>query len=95
MVDEDGVAVGLGILHLLGPEDAAGARPVFHDHGLAERLAHGLRGHARHGVGRAARGVGHDHRDVAGRVLLGQGAGAHGERDGRKDANEESHQWLR
>ena len=83
MVDEDGVAVGLGILHLLRREDAARARLVLHDDRVAKRLRHRLRHHARHRVGRAARRIRHEHGDVLGRVLLRAGAaGGKGERDG-------------
>jgi hypothetical protein len=84
VVDQDRVAVGLGVLHLLGPEDAAGARPVLDDHGLAERLAHRLAEHARDRVGRTAGGEGDDHGDVASRVLLG--CGASGERERKRSA---------
>jgi hypothetical protein len=38
VVDEDGVPVGLGILHYLWREDAAGARPVLDEDGLPKRF---------------------------------------------------------
>src|SRR6185295_16618798 len=69
VVDEDGVAVGLGVLDQLGGEDAAGARPVLDDDRLPERLGHGLRDDARDGVGRPGR-EGHHQRDRVRRELL-------------------------
>ena len=57
------VAVGRGLGDGGGADLAAGTGLVFHDHGLAQRLAQLGRHQPRHGVGAAAGRVGDDQRD--------------------------------
>jgi hypothetical protein len=86
--DEQRIAVGWSFRHGLGAGDAAGTRPVLHQHLLAERLAELRRDDARHGVGQAAGHIGHDEADrLRGPVLCRgrtaqqqrqQGPGSHG-----------------
>jgi len=71
----DGVAVGSGAHHGLGADPPAGADAVLDDHGLAQLLAHFLPDQAGRDVGIAARRGGNDHRDGAGRKILGLYAG--------------------
>ncbi|MNQ81412.1 hypothetical protein D3C85_964340 [compost metagenome] len=67
--EQDGVAVGLGVGHVLGADVAAGAAAVLDDDVLLERLSEFFGQAARQGVGGAARRKGHDQRDGAnGRV---------------------------
>jgi hypothetical protein len=54
------VAVGCGLLHQLAGDDALSARLVFHDHGLAERLAQPAGDEPRDRVGTAAGAEGDD-----------------------------------
>ncbi|MNV22649.1 hypothetical protein D3C71_1136310 [compost metagenome] len=76
------VAVGRRLGHQIGADVAARARPVFHDHGLAERTAHLFGQHAGHGVQRAAGRVRDDEADRLGREIGGLGQRGCGERQG-------------
>ncbi|MNS48014.1 hypothetical protein D3C72_805710 [compost metagenome] len=76
------VAVGRRLGHQIGADIAARARPVLHDHGLAERTAHLFGQHAGHGVQRAAGRVRHDKADRLGREISGLRQGGRAERQG-------------
>ncbi|CFP66926.1 Uncharacterised protein [Bordetella pertussis] len=65
----------IGAHHGLGADPPAGADAVLDDHGLAQLLAHFLPDQAGRDVGIAARRGGNDHRDGAGRKILGLYAG--------------------
>ncbi|MCY1230109.1 hypothetical protein D9M68_754860 [compost metagenome] len=91
--DAQRVAVRRGLGQEGGADAAAGAAAVVDHHGLAELLAELVGNDARHDIGGAAGGEGHDQRDRLGRVArLGGGAerqaGGEGGRGGGQDAEE-------
>ena len=76
------VAVGLRARDLAGRDAAAGAAAILDHDLLAERRAHPVGDDARHGVVAAARRVGNDQGDRAGRIVLRKRG--RGERDRRQ-----------
>ena len=78
MVEQQRVAVGLGLGDAAGAERAAGAADILDDDLLAEVLAHRFGDEAGHRIGRAAGRERHDHGDGA--VGIGLGVG-HGRRE--------------
>src|SRR4029077_11345790 len=60
VIDQQGVAVGVGAHHAAGADGAARAAGVLDRDLLAENFRHGLRGDARDRIGRPARGRGDD-----------------------------------
>jgi hypothetical protein len=80
----EGVAVRCGLGDDVGADDGVGARLVFEDDGLAERVGDFLADQAGHQVGVAARRVGHDHADRPVRPALRQRAACAAEHDGQR-----------
>ena len=78
LMDQDGVAVGIGAGGLRGGDHAAGAADVFDHDRLAERFLHRVLDDARDRVSRAAGRKRHDHGDGMVRISLRQ-SGATGE----------------
>jgi hypothetical protein len=64
------VAVGCGLRHEVGAEDAVGSGPIVDHDRLAERARHLLRDHAGDDIGDAAAGVGHHPADRLVRITL-------------------------
>ena len=80
--EEQRVAIRLGLRHRLGADDRAAARPVLHDHRLAEQRAERLGERPRREVEAAARWLRHDHAQWLGRKRLSRNA-AHRRCEGR------------
>ena len=94
MVQQQRVAVGVGLGDPAGAERAAGAADILDDHLLAQRPRHRLGDQTGHGVGRAAGGEGHDDGDRAGRIIGLRGGRAGEEGKGRGDQGQSAHSCL-
>ncbi len=89
--DGQRVAVGVGARGFGCADGAASAALVFHNHGLAQFLAHALRHQARDDVGRAARRERNNHADRLARVLVGSVSGGGAEGAGSAGGQGEGH----
>jgi hypothetical protein len=77
VIDQQGVAVGVGAHHAAGADGAARATGVLDRDLLAENFRHGLRGDARDRIGRPASGRRDDDVDRPRRVFLRRGGAKH------------------
>jgi hypothetical protein len=93
VMEQQGVAVGLGLRRLQRAHRAAGAADILHDHALAKPGLQAVRQHARQEIRGPARRIGRDQRDgMAGIRLLRRCRQR--EQDREKQSRDAAHEIL-